>query len=364
MLPALPRLHTLLALALLACGDDHATRTDLDTSASDATVPDTAFDTASDTGAAPDTAAPEHPGFHVVGAELRDARGAPFVMRGVNNPHIWWDATAYAALDAIAEAGANAVRVVWETRGDPARLGEVLARVVALDMVPIVELHDVTGQDDPDALAGVVDWWIDPDVVNVLDDFRREALVNVANEWGGNTLAPTVWRDAYVAAVTRMRAAGIGHTIVVDGSGWGQDLDVILAHGAEVLAADPDRNVLFSVHMYARWNDAETIGPALDAARAAGLALIVGEFGWDFNAGINNLFCRVDAPRLLAETEARGVGWLAWSWFGNNAENAWLDLTDDGTLATLTDWGATIVEGAHGLGETARRATIYRADDR
>jgi len=351
-------------LALAACGDAPSTRTTTDTTTD--TTADVAPEIvdALDVVDAPDTTPVERPGFHVVAGELRDARGAPFIMRGVNNPHIWWDATAFAALDAIAEAGANTVRVVWETRGAPERLGEILARVVALGMVPVVEVHDVTGSDDPKALAGVVAWWTRADVVNVLDDFRREAIVNIANEWGGNALDATTWRDAYVDAVGRLRAAGLGHTIMIDGAGWGQSLDGALAHGAEVLAADPDGNVVFSVHMYARWNDPEAIGPAFAAARAAGLALVVGEFGWDYNEGLNNLFCRVDAPRLLAEADTAGVGWLAWSWFGNNADNAWLDLTTDGTLDALTDWGQLVVDGERGLLATARAATIYTSPGR
>ena len=74
---------------------------------------------------------------------------------------------------------------------------------------------------------------------------------------------------------------------------------------------------------------------------------------------MNNLFCRVDAPRLLAETRALAIGWLAWSWFGNNSDNAWLDLTDDGQLDTLTTWGTLIVDGADGLRATSESATIF-----
>jgi mannan endo-1,4-beta-mannosidase len=33
---------------------------------------------------------------------MKDANGNTFVMRGVNNPHIWFDAQAHQVLDAIA----------------------------------------------------------------------------------------------------------------------------------------------------------------------------------------------------------------------------------------------------------------------
>ncbi|MCA9514465.1 MAG: cellulase family glycosylhydrolase, partial [Myxococcales bacterium] len=282
-----------------------------------------------------------------------------FVIRGVNNPHIWWYDDSMLALDDIAAAGANAVRVVWETRGQIAALEEALENVALNGMVPILELHDVTGSADPEALDALVDWWTDRDLVDLLAFLRRKVLVNIANEWGDHTVSAEAWRDAYASAIARMRAAGIPHTLVIDAPAWGQGLDPILTYGASLLAGDPEHNLLFDLHMYGLWNGDGRPAEALAAAADAGLPLLVGEFGYDYNEGLNNLACRLDAPGLMAAAAERGVGWLAWSWHGNNAENAWLDLSTDWSVDNLTPWGALVVDGEHGLRATARPASIF-----
>ena len=56
-------------------------------------------------------------GFRTQDTQLIDATGHPFVIVGVNNPPAWFREKAYQALDDIAATGANAVRIVWQTRG-------------------------------------------------------------------------------------------------------------------------------------------------------------------------------------------------------------------------------------------------------
>lgn len=345
--------------------EDSAPGADVDVTGDSAPAPDA--DALEDSGpavaadTADATAFDPAPGFRVVGTTLVDADGHVFVVRGVNNPHIWWDASAYEALDDIALAGANTVRVVWQISGAVTRLDEILARIVALRMVPIIELHDVTGSPDPAELDRAVGWWVSSDVVALLSRYRREALVNIANEWGDHTVSAETWRATYAAAIARLRAAGVPHTLVIDGNAWGQGLDPILTHGAALLAGDPEHNLLFDLHMYGLWNGEGRPAEALDAAADAGLPLLIGEFGYDYAEGQNNLLCRVDAPGLLAAAADRAVGWLAWSWDGNNQENAWLDLSTDWSVEHLTPWGELVVNGVHGLRATARPASIFPA---
>ena len=55
-----------------------------------------------------------HPGFHIEGGKLYDAKGNEFIIRGVNNPHAWFDPDnqylAYGALDTIASYKTNTIR--------------------------------------------------------------------------------------------------------------------------------------------------------------------------------------------------------------------------------------------------------------
>ena len=68
-------------------------------------------------------------------------------MRGVNNPHAWYDNYgrwyAYNALYHIAAAKSNTVRIVWEknsvlTVND---LDKVLTEAINQKLVPMIELH-------------------------------------------------------------------------------------------------------------------------------------------------------------------------------------------------------------------------------
>jgi mannan endo-1,4-beta-mannosidase len=78
-----------------------------------------------------------------------------------------------------------------------------------------------------------------------------------------------------------MRCAGIHTPLVIDVSDFGKGLEVFNASAAALLEADPDHNLIFSVHLY--WGiddgaDAQFISDMLDAAVAEDYPLIVGEF--------------------------------------------------------------------------------------
>jgi hypothetical protein len=133
----------------------------------------------------PAIAGATHEGFYTESGRLYDAKGAPFVMRVVNNPHIWFDAgnqyRAYQALDRIASYKTNTIRVVWETTGgSAASLRQILYRIVQLKMVPMVELHDVTGSNKTGDLARMAAYYTGAEVRQTLLDFRGYVLVNIA----------------------------------------------------------------------------------------------------------------------------------------------------------------------------------------
>ncbi len=291
-------------------------------------------------------------GFFVQGARLLDAYGRAFVIRGVNNPHIWYDTAAqyqaYAALDTIASYGTNTIRVVWETTGPVALLREVLHRIVELDMVPMVELHDVTSSTSRAALVDMAEYYASADVREVLNDFREYAIVNIANEWSGNDFF-----GAYQEAVSYLRNNGISHTLVIDANGFGQNGQAILDNAATLTNADPQKNLLFSVHMYESFGTPAAVDNLLNTASSRGIPLIVGEFGWQHNGRA------VAWERILTQTNALGVGYIAWSWLGNEGATAALDMAT-GPNGPLTDWGQDVMAGAPGnIRSTSRRASIF-----
>jgi Cellulase (glycosyl hydrolase family 5) len=292
------------------------------------------------------------PGFFVQNGRLLDAYGEDFVIRGVNNPHIWFDVSAryaaYLALDTIAGFGTNTIRVVWDTTGSAALLREVLFRVVELGMVPMVELHDVTSSTSRAALVNTAAYYAKADVRDVLNDFREYALINIANEWSGNDFF-----GAYQEALTYLRNNGIDHTLVIDANGFGQNGQAILDNAAALTAADPERNLLFSVHMYESFGTANAVDNLLNAAQAGRVPLIVGEFG-PVHGGRT-----VAWERILTRTNELGIGYLPWSWFGNDATTANLDMTR-GPGGPLTAWGQDVMMRTPGnIQSTSVRASIF-----
>ena len=55
---------------------------------------------------------------------------------------------------------------------------------------------------------------------------------------------------------------------------------------------------------------------------------------------------------------ACGIGYIAWSWTGNNADTAQLDLAADWE-GPLTPWGESVLLGENGITETSVKASIF-----
>lgn len=295
-------------------------------------------------------------GFFVNEGQLFDAYGNAFVMRGVNVPSLWYDPPeplepgspfrylAYDALESIAGHGANAVRIVWQTEGGtPHLLREIIAQVVHIGMVPMVELHDLTGERSAADLLRMAEYYASDDIRPILIDFEPYLLVNIANEWSGN-LAD------YGPAVALLRQRGINHTLVIDGSGFGQNINSILQAGPLLLDADPQHNLLFSVHMYESFANPLAITSALTRAAELTLPLIVGEFGWVHGGRT------IDYELIMSEAERLGVGFLAWSWKGNSGGNEALDLAIDWQGQQLSEYGRVVMGS---IAATSQRASIF-----
>ena len=175
----------------------------------------------------PDTAAPElseeapeekpdesTQGFYVSGTKLFDANGNEFVMRGINHPHSWFKNQDETALAAIAKTGANCVRIVCSdgqqyTKDSADTLLQLVERCKTLEMIAILEVHDITGKDDLSALERTVDYWIE--VKEALIGNEAYVMLNIANEWIGTWESDT-WTKGYTAAIPRLREAGIKNT--------------------------------------------------------------------------------------------------------------------------------------------------------
>ncbi|MDO3700337.1 cellulase family glycosylhydrolase [Micromonospora sp. C28SCA-DRY-2] len=297
-------------------------------------------------------------GFTVANGKLYDANGAEFVMRGVNHAHTWYpqQTSSFANVKAL---GANTVRVVlasgqrW-TRNTDADVANVVSLCKANRLICVLEVHDTTGYGEQSGAASLdqaVDYWIS--LADVLTGEEEYVIVNIGNEPYGNQ-GYAAWTTDTSNAIKRLRAAGFDHTIMVDAPNWGQDWAFTMRdNAASVFAADPDRNTVFSVHMYGVFDTAAEISDYLGRFRSAGLPIVVGEFGHNHSDGDPN------EEAIFAYTQANGIGWLGWSWSGNGGGVEYLDMATNFNPASLTSWGQRIFNGANGIRQTAREATVF-----
>ncbi len=285
--------------------------------------------------------------MHTSGRHLYDACGERVVLLGVNHPTLYVD-RAGAAMSEIARSGANAVRLFWYAQnGVPITEAEsAVAEAIANGMFPMLEMHDATGPGSWGNMDAIVDYWTSPEAVSFIARHEQYLMVNIANEAGPSQgQGYDDFESVYRNAITRMRNAGIRVPLVIDASGWGRDYQVLFDKGAALIESDPEHNLVFSAHLYDPMNRSEIAG-VLQTAVDMNLPFIIGEFA---NRSPNGS-CGpdIDYRGLIAEANARDIGWLAWSWGDNIASSWWngdcweFDMTRTLSFDTLERWGLEV----------------------
>ena len=224
-----------------------------------------------------------------------------------------------------------------------------------LNMIAVLEVHDATGRESVADLRRAVDYWID--IRNELIGQEAYVIINIANEWFGPWNRNAEWRDGYVAQIPRLRAAGLNHTLMIDCAGWGQHPEGIWQHGAAIINADPQRNIMFSIHMYEYAGaNVSTVRSNIDRALAVGAPLVIGEFGHQHGSSVGQS-TPVAFQEIMSYSQTHGVGYLGWSWKGNGSPVQYLDIVAewDGRNPSA-GWGVPLL--AH-IRQTSRPASVY-----
>lgn len=280
-----------------------------------------------------------HQGYRVEGRFLYDNTGEKVILYGINKMAIWMDKDGDPSFSEIAKTGANSVRIVWTTEGTAEELDTVIRNCRAEHMIPMVELHDATG--DWSKLPTLVNYWVDPDIVNVIQKHQEYLLINIGNEVG-NQVSEDSFKSDYKLSVNRMREAGIHVPLIIDASSYGQNIDMLQSCGPYLIAADPDQNLMFSVHMWWPYMYGYTDQRVIDELAESvnmNLPLLVGEFGhkWDeTEAG------KIPYKTIIEYCYKNQIGYLPWEWGPGNNPQTFLDMTTDSTFATLKDWGLEV----------------------
>lgn len=300
-------------------------------------------------------------GFSVQNGALLDGNGSPFVMRGVNHPHVWYTARTSQAITDMAGVGVNTVRVVLGSgqQWGPTPASEVKSIIEQLkehQMIAVLEVHDCTGygeKSEAAPMSSAVDYWLS--IQSAFEGQEDYVIINIANEPLGNNVPQSTWIDEHKQAINRLRNAGLTHTIMVDAANWGQDWEKIMLNNApEVFNADPLKNIVFSVHMYQIYGSRSTIDDYMSTfVNQHKLPLVVGEFGADHQGQ------DVDEASILELAEQYGLGYLGWSWSGNSGGTESLDITINFDVNNLSSWGDFLINSTYGIKNTSEPATVF-----
>lgn len=295
-------------------------------------------------------------GFYVNGTTVCDANGNSFVMRGINVAHAWYTDKTETSLKAIAATGANTVRIVLSdgqqyTKTTAQELSQIISLCKQNNLIAVLEVHDATGDDNTYSLNAAVDYW--KEMKDLLSGNEKYVIVNIANEWYG-TWNGYSWAEGNKTAIKNLRNAGIKNMIMVDCAGWGQYPDSIKDYGKSVFEADTLKNTVFSIHMYEyAGKDSSTVKTNINNVLNLGIPVVIGEFADRHTNG------DVDEATIMSYCKEKGVGYIGWSWKGNNSDLAYLDIAYNWDGSSLSDWGTKLIYGDNGIKNTSVRCSVF-----
>ena len=304
-------------------------------------------------------------GFVVYGTTLLDAKNNPFVIRGTNLAYAWF--AGYGFRNQIAQMrtrGANSVRLAvgcgaQYNKVNASTLSSIIGYCEQQKMILILDVHDFTGVDSESGVSQAADYWCE--MASVLKGHEHTVIINIANEWSGQW-NQSGWVSAYSSAVVKLRNAGLHHCLMIDTDGWGQHASTIATKGSQVLNADPDKNIIFSIHMYGTAGAHGVVETNINNVLNNNLCLCIGEFGWYHSDG------DVDEDAIISVCKQKQVGWCSWSWWGNSGGVEYLDMVTDqnsGTPATQSTNGQTCAWGQkiyNAWAADSKLCTVYTSD--
>jgi mannan endo-1,4-beta-mannosidase len=346
--------------------------------------------------------------LQVKGSKLHDLNNLPITLRGVNKLFVFEHdpvkRQGVNIIPEIAKTSSNCIRVVWgmarkNIQGNieatsVQELENIIIRCKANNIIAVVGLWDFTNEGNDFGLARLselVDFWVRPDVVEMLKQHEDNLIINIANEAGTqgddddnnlNAFLP-FFIAQYITAIQRIRATGLNVPLMIDGLDFGKSLRCFsfIRNGqaintvSELLNADSIRNLIFSFHAY--WPKRDTDGNSFvdnifNQAIKDGYCFVIGElsrFGAWAGSEAESVCSEngeVDYARFVKLCFANRVGYMLWEWGPGNEfsedkdGNTIIDklclkmnMTTDGTYASLKEWGLLII-GIYGFQMTSK----------
>ena len=316
----------------------------------------------------------------VQGSNLVTTNGQTIVLRGINYPILnegsisISNASQYQNyIDQVALTGANAIRIPWHTDGvhwrdmqpygtpgtlegyiDNGHLSNLIGYCRQKGMIPILEIHDVTCSDNWSALLTTVqNWWLKPEILNLIETHKEYLIINIANEMGkaewtvNSTAAMNTFKNNYNQVIANLRNAGVKVPLMIDAPDCGTSSTQLLSVAQDMLNADSEGNLIFSAHTY--WygyaNTTTAITTKINEIVNSGVCFVFGEIAnrqdvtgdpVDGTYNIDNIY-----QEVLTQACTHGIGWLAWTFNHDWESNR--EISSTSQFSNLTTYGNDLV---------------------
>ncbi len=302
------------------------------------------------------TPTPNNPTITVKGKHIIAPCGDTIVPKGVNYAVYGWGwNTSENLFPEIAKSGANCVRIVWyKNNSAPAYsnltlLDSALSRCIQQKMIPMLELHDVTCNNDTTAIINTANWFTQTNVKTILLKYQKWLMLNPVNEAGyvmWNSNNETRFRLMYQTIISNLRNAGLNMPLVLDASDCGQHLNLWKSIGTSLQNFDPKHNLIFSANTY--WtsyaNTTTAITNILNDAATWNIPVVLGEIANKQDDNTGNCIYTLDVAAVMQAAHNNNIGYLAWVWTQDNCGAR--QMTTNGNSNTLTSYGNTIINTA------------------
>ena len=278
--------------------------------------------------------------FNTKDSSLLDPCGETLVIRGVNAGIAFPPDPRGGKLPEMAKTGANAVRLTFRWRinkSTPNGVDRAIRKAVGQNMVAIPSLWDATGSWEE--LQFVVDFWSQPEIVEILRRYEDMILLNIANEAGDEKVSQEDYRKGYSSAIKQLRKAGLHMPLVIDAADWGRQESYLLKNAQYLLSQDPDKNLMFSWHPWNVDQSQAYYKKTIDAAIALKIPLLIGEFA---QSGAHHEG-KIDYEYLMEYAEKQKTAWLWWWWDSGEPIDSH-SLTMNGVYGRWANKGQEIVE--------------------
>jgi mannan endo-1,4-beta-mannosidase len=112
---------------------------------------------------------------------------------------------------------------------------------------------------------------------------------------------------------------------------------MIMAVAKDLIAADPDHNLVFSLHIYWMDQNAARITKAITDSVALNIPMIIGEFAHKAVDCTTPILYK----EIIKQSQSNQIGYLPWSWDKENgcAEHS---MTKDNMFSSLWGWALEV----------------------